>query len=109
MKSAYRKFAAGDCQPDTVHDRHSVYGSISNGVYEQEYPGTWRIPRRNLETLIEYLPRPRQLGEFPQTPSEGVPPPASPLLRPPTTSSAKLLSSYPGADTVNHMSLGGKY
>ena len=28
------------------------------------------------------LPRPRQLGAFPQPPSEGVPPPASPLLKP---------------------------
>jgi hypothetical protein len=30
---------------------------------------------------------------------EGVPPPASPLLRPPTTSSAKLLTFYAGADS----------
>jgi hypothetical protein len=64
----------------------------------KSYPGTWRIPRRNLETFVEYLPRPRQLGGIPPSPPEGVPPPASPLLRPPTTSSAKLLSSYPGAD-----------
>jgi hypothetical protein len=27
------------------------------------------------------LPRPRQLGAFPQTPAEGVPPPASPLRK----------------------------
>jgi hypothetical protein len=58
------------------------------------------IPGRSLETFVEYLPRPRQLGGVPpRPPAEGVPPPASTLRRPPTTSSAKLLPSQPGADT----------
>jgi hypothetical protein len=46
-----------------------------------------RIPskRRNLETFIEYIPRPRQLVIF--------------KLAPPPTSLAQVLSFYRGADT----------
>jgi hypothetical protein len=34
-------------------------------VHESEYSGTGHIPGRNLETFVEYLPRPRQLGSSP--------------------------------------------
>ena len=101
MKSAYRKFAAGDCQPDTAHDRHSVYRNISNGVYEQEYARMGHIPRPDFRSFCRVLTASSPTGEVPpRPPSEGVAPPASPLLKPPTTSSAKLLSSYPGADRL---------
>jgi hypothetical protein len=44
-----------------------------DGIYfKQKYPGRFR-------NWCRVLPHPRQLGAFPQTPSEGVPPPASPL------------------------------
>lgn len=44
----------------------------------------YRCPKSRppfLETVVESVPRPRQLGAIPQIPSEGVPPPAPPCRR----------------------------
>src|SRR5205085_8939994 len=42
-------------------------------------PERRRPKARIVETFVEYVPRPRQVGSSPDPPSEGVPPPASPL------------------------------
>jgi hypothetical protein len=60
------------------------------------------ICRNDFRNCCRVLPRPRQLGAFPQPPSEGVPPPASPLLKPLywcTSKTTDAVQSLGGADS----------
>jgi hypothetical protein len=68
VKSTYRKHAACHCQPE--HRARPVLRLQEH----QQWCARTRVLRntahsgRNLETFVEYLPRPRQLGSSPDPP-----------------------------------------
>jgi hypothetical protein len=92
--------------PNTAHDRHSLYRNIRNSVYEQSSPGTRPIPRAEFRNFCRVLTASSPTGGVPfgafppDSPSGGRAVPRVPLPKPPTTSSANLLTFYIGADTI---------